>query len=124
MPKTFREVVNEAKERISETSATDLIRRRDAGKPVPVVDVREPEDYRKGHIPGAVSIPRGVLEMRIDEVTTDEDRPIVLYCGGGSRSALSARTFGEMGYRSVESLSGGLRGWREKGMPVEATPDA
>jgi len=124
MPKTFREAVNEAKERISETSATDLIRRRDAGESLLVVDVREPEDYREGHIPGAVSVPRGVLEMRIDEVTTDEEHPIVCYCGGGSRSALSARTLGEMGYRNVESLSGDLRGWREKGLPVEATPDA
>ena len=84
--------------------------------------MREPADYREGHIPGAVSIPRGVLEMRIDEVTTDEKRPIVLYCGG-SPSALSAQALGEMGYRDVESLSGGLRGWREKDLPVEATLD-
>jgi rhodanese-related sulfurtransferase len=123
MPKTFRETVNEAKARIREIDANGLADQSGplAGREdVLIVDVRDMDDYEAGHIPGAVSIPRGVLEMNIDEHTTDEDRPIVLYCGGGSRSALSALSLQEMGYKNALSLSGGFKGWSGEGRPIES----
>ncbi|MBW3622073.1 MAG: sulfurtransferase [Armatimonadetes bacterium] len=119
MPRSFREVVNEAKQQIREVTPDEMERLRQTGAPVLVVDVRDEEDYREGHLPGAVSIPRGALEMNIDDHTTDEERPIVCYCGGGSRSALSALSLQQMGYRNVMSLSGGFRGWKESDRPVE-----
>jgi sulfur-carrier protein adenylyltransferase/sulfurtransferase len=119
MPKTFREMVNAAKSQIQEITAEELERRRAAGEPILVVDVREKDDYSEGHIAGAVSVPRGVLEMKIDDHTMDEERPIVLYCGGGSRSALSALTLQQMGYRNVLSLEGGFRGWEEAARETE-----
>jgi rhodanese-related sulfurtransferase len=119
MPKTFREVVGEAKEQIREIAPEAVERMKAEGEPVLILDVREGEDYAEGHLPGAVSLPRGFLELNIDEHTTDEERPIVLYCGGGSRSALSAKSLQEMGYRNVMSLTGGFRGWKESGREVE-----
>jgi rhodanese-related sulfurtransferase len=120
LPKTFREVVNEAKSQIQEISAEDLEKRRKEGEPILVIDVREKEDFAEGRIPGAVSVPRGVLEMNIDDYATDEGRPIALYCGGGSRSALSALTLQRMGFKNVFSLNGGFRGWKEGDRPVES----
>ncbi|HEV2117075.1 MAG TPA: rhodanese-like domain-containing protein [Terriglobales bacterium] len=78
-----------------------------------MIDVREKEDAAKGMIPGAVHISRGVLELNIDQVTTDKDKKIVLYCGGGSRSALAAWMLKKMGFQNVISLAGGYRGWNE-----------
>jgi rhodanese-related sulfurtransferase len=119
MPKTFREVVNEAKQQTTEISPEEFERLRKESNDVLVVDVREAEDYQNGHLPGAVSIPRGALEMNIDDHTTDEERPVVLYCGGGSRSALSALSLQQMGYKNVKSLVGGFRGWKEAERPIE-----
>jgi rhodanese-related sulfurtransferase len=119
MPKTFREVVNEAKRQITEISPEELDNLQGKDDSVLVVDVRDADDYQNGHLPGAVSIPRGALEMNIDDHTTDEDRPVVLYCGGGSRSALSALSLQQMGYKNVKSLTGGFRGWKEAERPVE-----
>jgi sulfur-carrier protein adenylyltransferase/sulfurtransferase len=120
MPRSFRELVNEAKGQIREVTPEEMERLKRAGEPVLVVDVREKEDFEGGHLPGAVSVPRGALEMNIDDHTTDEGRPIVCYCGGGSRSALSALTLQQMGYRNVMSLNGGFRGWKESGRDVES----
>lgn len=120
MLRSFREVVGEAKSQVTEVEAEEIERWRREGEPIVLLDIREGEDYQKGHIPGAISLPRGLLELKIDEVTTNPDASIVCYCGGGSRSALAALTLKQMGYSNPLSLSGGLRGWKEQGRPVEA----
>lgn len=109
----FRQLVDEAKLQISEISADDLKHMQDAGDDFILIDVREREEQAKGTIPGAVSMPRGILEVNIDQITTDKDRKLVLYCGGGSRSALAAVNLKKMGFRKVISLAGGYRGWRD-----------
>jgi rhodanese-related sulfurtransferase len=105
----FKQICEEAKKDIKEIDLDELKRMQGAH----LVDVREKEEQEKGMIPGAVGMPRGVLELHIDEVTTDKDKPIVLYCGGGSRSALAAQSLKKMGFRNVMSLIGGYRGWKE-----------
>ena len=96
-----------------------------------LIDVREPAEYLKAHIPGAVSLPRGMIEFDmhkiIDQARKNRDIPqeeteIVLYCGTGGRSALAARVVEEIGYRNVKSMSGGIVAWAEAGLPV-TTPD-
>lgn len=119
MLKTFRQLVEEAKRVIQTITPEELSKRIQEENSWVVIDVREPEAYKEGHLPGAVNIPRGMLEMKIDEVATSEETPIVVYCGGGSRASLSAKTLQEMGYQRVFSLEGGLRGWRDCGHPVE-----
>lgn len=110
----FKQLVNEVKKEIREIDASELKRLKGEHEDFALVDVREPEDWQKGTIPGATTIPRGVLELNIDQVTTDKDRKIVLYCGGGSRSALAAYMLQKMGFRNVLSLAGGYRGWKEQ----------
>ena len=108
----FHALVNEAKKEIQEISAQDLKKLQQSGDDLIVIDVREREDAAKGAIPGAVNVPRGVLEHDIDQVTTDKDKKLVLYCGGGSRSALAAASLKKMGFKNVISLAGGYRGWK------------
>jgi rhodanese-related sulfurtransferase len=110
----FQNLVNEAKREIREITPEDLKSMQDSGEDVTVIDVREREDNAKGAIPGAVNIPRGVLEHDIDQLTTDKDKKLVLYCGGGSRSALAAASLKKMGFKNAISLSGGYRGWKAK----------
>jgi rhodanese-related sulfurtransferase len=107
----FKQLVDEIKKDVHEVSPADVEKLKADG--AVVIDVREKEDSDKGMVPGAVAIPRGVLELNIDQVTTDKDKPIVLYCGGGSRSALAAFMLQKMGFRKVFSLKGGYRGWKE-----------
>ncbi len=109
----FKQLVDKVKQEISELDATELKRMKNSGEEFALIDVREPEDWAKGTIPEAATIPRGVLELHIDQVTTDKDKKIVLYCGGGSRSALAAYMLQKMGFRNVLSLAGGYRGWKE-----------
>ena len=108
----FHALVNEAKKEIQEISAQDLKNLQQSGDDLIVIDVREREDAAKGAIPGAVNVPRGVLEHNIDQVTTDKDKKLVLYCGGGSRSALAAASLKKMGFKNAISLAGGYRGWK------------
>lgn len=108
----FHELVNEAKKEIQEISAQDLKKLQQAGDDLIVIDVREREDAAKGTIPGAVNVPRGILEHDIDQVTTDKEKKLVLYCGGGSRSALAAASLKKMGFKNAISLAGGYRGWK------------
>ena len=107
----FSLLVAEVKREVTEISAADLRQMKASGEEFSLIDVREREDWYNGTIPGATTIPRGVLELKIDMVTTDKDRRIVLYCGGGSRSALAAYMLQRMGFRNVLSLAGGYRGW-------------
>lgn len=109
--KTFRELVSEAKGQIREISQETLKQWLAEKKEITILDIREPEDYQNGYIQGAVNVPRGLLELEIDEVVPDQDRTIVAYCGGGSRSALAAQTLQVMGYDQVYSLAGGYRQW-------------
>ncbi len=107
-----------AKSQIVETTASELNRRQQNGARPLVIDIREREEYEQGHVPGALFIPRGFLELRIEQHAYDPETSIVLYCAGGVRSALAARNLQEMGYTHVESLIGGFGGWRSAGLPV------
>jgi rhodanese-related sulfurtransferase len=109
----FKQLVNEAKKEIQEIGPEDLRRLQSSAQDFVLIDVREKDDAVKGMIPGAVHISRGMLEHNIDQVTSDKDKKIVLYCGGGSRSALSAWMLKKMGFNKVISLTGGYRGWNE-----------
>lgn len=117
MPKSGTDLVNEAKQRITEIDADDA-RDSVAGGNAVFVDVREPNEYNLGRIPGAIPLPRGTIEVR-GEGMLPRDRALVVYCGGGSRSALAADTLQAMGYQA-RSLRGGYRAWVEGGGPVES----
>jgi len=108
----FKQLVDEAKSQIKEIGPDDLKHMQQAGENFTLIDVREADEQAKGTIPGAIKLPRGILEVNIDQITTDKDRKLVLYCGGGSRSALAALNLKKMGFRNVISLAGGYRGWR------------
>lgn len=109
----FKQLVNEAKTEIEEIGPEELQRMQSAAQDFVLIDVREKEETAKGVIPGAVHVSRGMLEHNIGQVTTDKNKKIVLYCGGGSRSALSAWMLKKMGFKDVISLAGGYRGWND-----------
>jgi rhodanese-related sulfurtransferase len=111
----FKQLVDEAKSQIKEIGPADLKNMQHNDENFTLIDVREPDEVAKGVISGAVPMPRGILEVNIDKITTDKDHKLVLYCGGGSRSALAALNLKKMGFRDVISLAGGYRGWREAG---------
>lgn len=113
----FKQLVDEIKKDIKEIDSDALQRMQQSGEDFSLIDVREKDESSQGTIPGAVPIPRGSLELKIDQVTTDKDRKIVCYCGGGSRSALAAYMLQRMGFKNVMSLAGGYRGWKEKHNP-------
>ena len=104
-----------AKSEIVEISAQELKQQVENGKPLTVVDIREREEWVQGHIPNSVFIPRGYLELQIEQNQPDRDAPVVVYCAGGVRSALAARNLKEMGYTNVISLIGGFNGWKNAG---------
>ena len=114
----FLKLVNEAKKKIKETNVPDVKRRIDAGEKLLLVDVREDNEWANGHIPGAVHFGRGIIERDIEQRVPDTSTKLILYCGGGFRSALVADNLQKMGYRNVESMDGGWRGWLEAGLPV------
>jgi len=127
MAKTIRDLMAESRQAVPEWTPDDVRQRTSNGGGFTLVDVREKEEYREGHLPGAVSVPRGFLDMRIEETVPDKNAPIVLYCAGGTRSLLAGRTLKEMGYTNVVSMSGGFGGWKGAGHPWVAdrqfTPD-
>jgi molybdopterin/thiamine biosynthesis adenylyltransferase/rhodanese-related sulfurtransferase len=108
-----------AKQEITEVTPHGLERRLESGEEVTIVDIRERDEFAQGHLPGAVFIPRGFLELQIEQVEYEREKPIVLYCAGGVRSVLAARNLKEMGYEKVESLIGGFNGWKNAGLPFE-----
>lgn len=114
---TYRDLLKKTKQQIHEVTVDDVTRMVSNGG-AKLIDVRESEEYAQGRIPGAVSVPRGFLEMRIEEKAR-RDEPIVLYCAGGVRSAFAARTLQDMGYTHVASLVGGYARWTDSGKPVE-----
>lgn len=109
----FKQIVDEAKREIKEITPADLKKMQQSGEDFTLIDVREREESNRGTIPGAVVLPRGILEVNIDQVTTDKDRKLVLYCAGGSRSALAAQSLKKMGFKDPISLIGGYTGWQQ-----------
>ncbi|HET9314097.1 MAG TPA: ThiF family adenylyltransferase, partial [Vicinamibacteria bacterium] len=111
---TFKDVIRQVKAGIREVSVEDARARQ--GQAL-YLDVREADEWSQGHVPDAVFIPRGFLELRIEEKVPDRDREIVVYCAGGTRSALAARSLQDLGYRNVASMAGGFGRWKEAGLP-------
>jgi rhodanese-related sulfurtransferase len=116
--KTGHQLIQDAKTRIKEISAADVLQMRERGEDFALVDVREDREWNLGHVPGAVHVARGTLEGRI-EGAVPRERKVVLYCARGNRSALAADTLGEMGYRDVSSLAGGIQAWVDAGGEIE-----
>ena len=114
----FVKLVNEAKQRVKEEDFRETKKRLDAGEKIVLVDTREESEWARGHIPGAVHLSKGIIERDIEKTVPDKDATVVLYCGGGFRSALAADNLQKMGYRNVISMDGGWRGWTEAGFPV------
>lgn len=115
----FLKMVQDAKTRVPECTVDDVKKRLDAGDRFLLVDVREDREFVAGHILGAVHIGKGVIERDIEAKVPDPATPMVLYCGGGFRSALAAEALQKMGYTNVVSMDGGWREWNQKGYPTE-----
>lgn len=114
----FLRIVEDAKKRVRETSIDDVKARLDRGDRFLLIDVREESEYAKDHLPNAIHLGRGIIERDIEERVPELNAPLVLYCGGGYRSALAADNLQKMGYTNVLSMDGGIRGWREKHFPL------
>ena len=114
----FLKIVDESRARIKETKVDDVKHKLDRGEKFTLIDVREESEFAKDHLPGALHIGKGVIERDIEARVPDLNAPLVLYCGGGYRSALAADNLQKMGYTNVISMDGGVRGWREKGYPM------
>ena len=115
---TVKDLVEEAKSGISTISAAEA-HAMSAKSGVVFLDVREPDEYKAGHIPGAINIPRGLLESRIEQQVPDRNTTIVVYCRSGVRSALASATLVKMGYKGVLNMDGGWKAWQEAGYPAE-----
>ncbi|MGH7788099.1 MAG: rhodanese-like domain-containing protein [Candidatus Binatia bacterium] len=115
----FLKIVNEARTRIREVSVDDVQTALEAGERFVLIDTREESEWARGHLPDAVHLSKGILERDVEAAYPDLNTPLVLYCGGGFRSALAADSLQKMGYRNVRSMDGGWREWTEKGLPVE-----
>ena len=116
--KTLKEMLAEARQVIPEQPPAELKKRLDAGEPVVVVDVRDPDEYRDGSIEAATNISRGFLEFRIGTVAPEPSTPVVLYCQTGLRSMLAAKALHDLGFTNVINLQGGFQRWAQSGLPV------
>lgn len=115
----FLKLVNEAKSRIRETNVQEVKKRMDKGEKLIVVDVREDNEFARGRIPGALHLGKGVIERDIEKAVPDANAEVILYCGGGFRSALAADALRQMGYTNAVSMDGGWKAWNENGFPTE-----
>ena len=115
----FLKLVNDAKSRIKETNVQDVKKKMDAKEKFHLVDTREESEWARGHIAGATWLGKGIIERDVEAQIPDKNAKIILYCGGGFRSALAADNLQKMGYTNVESMDGGWRGWSEAGLPTE-----
>jgi len=115
----FLKLVQDAKKNVKETNVADVKRRGDAGEKFLLIDVREDNEWAKGHLPGAVHLGKGIIERDIEQRAPDTSAKLILYCGGGFRSALAAENLQKMGYTNVESMDGGWKGWLEAGLPTQ-----
>ena len=118
-PPGFLKLVGESKGRVRETTHEEVRKRQQAGESFYLVDVREDNEWQKGHAAGAIHLGKGIIERDIEKTIPDHDAEIILYCGGGYRSALAADTLQRMGYRNVVSMDGGWKRWRELDYPTE-----
>jgi len=119
MPKTFHELCADAKKNVKECSVKDVMKMMDDGEDFALVDVREDNEFNKGKIKGAIHIGKGIIERDIHLHIPEHDKKIVLYCGGGYRSALAAESLQKMRYTNVISMDGGWKGWNDAGGEVE-----
>jgi rhodanese-related sulfurtransferase len=117
-PPRFLKIVDDAKTRVRETNVEEVKKKMDLGEKFILVDVREESEFAKDHLPGAIHLGKGIIERDIEARVPDLNAEIVLYCGGGFRSALAADNLQKMGYKNVISMDGGIRGWREKNYPL------
>lgn len=116
MSTTYKQIMEEARRLVPEVSVQDVGARLEASDGSTLLDVREKEEYRDGHLAGAISLPRGFLEIRVEETVPDKSTPIIAYCAGGTRSLIAARTLKEMGYTNVVSMTGGFTAWKNAGL--------
>jgi rhodanese-related sulfurtransferase len=117
-PPRFLKIVDDAKTRVRETNVVEVKKKIDGGGKFTLVDVREESEFARDHLPGAIHLGKGIIERDIEARVPDLNAEIVLYCGGGFRSALAADNLQKMGYTNVISMDGGIRDWREKGSPL------
>jgi rhodanese-related sulfurtransferase len=115
----FLKSVNDAKSRVRENTPEDVKRKQEAGESFYFVDVREDNEWQKGHAAGAIHLGKGIIERDIEKAIPDHDAEIILYCGGGFRSALAGDALQKIGYKNVISMDGGWKRWRELGYPIE-----
>lgn len=119
---TYSDLMAETRSAIKEITLDDVKKRLEDKTPMVLVDCREKEEIRAGYIPGAIAVPRGFLEMQIEQKVPDKSSPVVLYCAGGVRSALAAKTMQALGYENVESVNPGFVRWKDLGYPIETPP--
>jgi len=117
-PPRFLKIVDDAKSRIKETTVDEVKARLDRGDKFLLVDVREDNEWEKDHLPGSVHMGKGIIERDVEQKVPDLNAEMILYCGGGYRSALAADNLQKMGYTRAISMDGGIREWREKGYPL------
>jgi rhodanese-related sulfurtransferase len=115
----FLKLVDDAKSRIRECTVGDVRNSREKGEQFCLIDVREDSEWAQGHAAGSIHLGKGIIERDIEKTVPDKSAKLVLYCGGGYRSALAADNLQKMGYTKVYSLAGGWRAWKESGMPTE-----
>ncbi len=115
----FLKIVDESRKRVRETNVDEVKARMDRGEKFVLIDVREDNEFAKDHLPGAVHLGKGIIERDIESCFPDLNTEMVLYCGGGFRSAMAADNLQKMGYTNVISMDGGIREWREKAYPLE-----
>lgn len=115
----FLKLVEQAKQRVRECGVVEVKARLDRGEPFHFLDIREDHEFAKDHAHGARHLGKGIIERDIETMVPNKEDTIVLYCGGGFRSALAADALQQMGYRNVWSMKGGIRAWREAGYPLE-----
>jgi rhodanese-related sulfurtransferase len=114
----FLKIVEDTRKRIREVTIDEVKAKLDRREKFLLIDVREESEYAADHLPGAVHLGKGIIERDVEARVPDQDTPMVLYCGGGFRSALAADNLQKMGYTQVLSMDGGIRGWREKGFAL------
>ena len=116
----FLALAQAAKKRVQEVTIDDVKQRVDRAEKFNLVDVREESEWAAGHLPGAIHMGRGIIERDIEKRFPETDTELVLYCGGGYRSALVAESLQKMGYTNVKSMDGGFRGWGDKGYEIDS----
>ncbi len=121
-PPRFLKIVDDAKTRVRETNVDAVKTRIDRGDKFILVDVREESEFAKDHLPSAIHLGKGIIERDVEARVPELNTEMILYCGGGFRSALAADNLQKMGYTNVISMDGGIRDWRDKGYPLEAGP--